>query len=28
VNQALDDLEQNKVVRPLITIDPTIGEVK
>ena len=27
VNQALDDLEQNKVVRPLIVIDPALEEV-
>ena len=27
VNQALDDLEQNKVVRPLIAIDSALGEV-
>ena len=27
VNQALDDLEQNKVMRPLIAIDPALGEV-
>ena len=27
VNQALDDLEQNQVVRPLIAIDSTLGEV-
>ena len=27
VNQALDDLEQNKVVRPLIAIDTSLGEV-
>ena len=25
VNQALDDLEQNQVVRPLITIDSDLG---
>ena len=28
VNQALDDLEQNKVVRPLIVIDPSLQDVK
>ena len=27
VNQALDDLEQNKVVRPLIVIDPSLQDV-
>ena len=27
VNQALDDLEQNLVVRPIITIDSSLGEV-
>jgi len=26
INQALDDLEQNKVVRPLIVIDSTLGK--
>ena len=25
INQALDDLEQNEVVRPLIVIDTTLG---
>lgn len=28
INQALDDLEQNRVGRPLIEIDPTLGAVK
>lgn len=27
INQALDDLEQNRVGRPLIEIDPTLGSV-
>ena len=27
INQALDDLEQGRVGRPLIEIDPTVGDI-